>query len=59
MPQDPGGVSRQRSVAAETGTLPTTGFDLAGVAAVAIGLVVAGGSGLLASRRPRVRRRNG
>jgi hypothetical protein len=52
-------MGRDRSVAAENGTLPTTGFDLEGVAAVAIGLVMAGGGSLLASCRLRKRQRNG
>jgi LPXTG-motif cell wall-anchored protein len=58
VPRGPGEMSRDRSVAAENGTLPTTGLDLEGVAAVAIGLVMAGGGSLLASRL-RKRQRNG
>jgi LPXTG-motif cell wall-anchored protein len=57
VPGDPGGVSMQRPVAEETGTLPTTGLDLEGIAVVAIGLVMAGGGSMLASRR--LRKRNG
>jgi LPXTG-motif cell wall-anchored protein len=37
--------------------LPTTGLDLEGIAVVAIGLVMAGGGSMLASRR--LRKRNG
>jgi LPXTG-motif cell wall-anchored protein len=59
MPRDRGGVRADRAVAAEPGTLPTTGLDLEGMAVVAIGFVMAGGTSLLASRRLRKRQRNG
>jgi LPXTG-motif cell wall-anchored protein len=59
MPANPGGLRPQQAVAAEPGSLPTTGFDLEAVAAAAIGFVMAGGGSLLASSRLRKRQRNG
>jgi hypothetical protein len=59
MPGDPGGVSPQKPAVAERGLLPTTGADLGGLAAIAIGFAMAGGGGLLGSRRLRKRQRNG
>jgi len=44
---------------AQDGTLPTTGFDLEALATVAMGLVMAGGGSLLASRRLRKRQHHG
>ncbi len=58
-PKDPDGRSPQTAIAADTGTLPMTAFDLEGVAVVTIGFVIAGGGTLLASRRLGKRRRNG
>jgi hypothetical protein len=50
-PGDPGAASLQTAAIAESGTLPITGLDLAGVAEVSAGFLIAGGGALLASRR--------
>ncbi|HUN31737.1 MAG TPA: LPXTG cell wall anchor domain-containing protein [Trebonia sp.] len=59
MGYDPVSSRPGRSMTAQDGTLPTTGFDLEALATVAMGLVMAGGGSLLASRRLRKRQHHG